>query len=361
MKQLDAFSTESSCWEALVQRNSEADGLFVCGVLTTGIYCRPCCPSRLPNRENVRFFNTWWQAEQAGFRPCKRCTPQLFNKPETSVKAIIQACKMIEEAEQPPSLRQLADAAGLSPYYFHRLFKKIVGVTPKQYATQEKVERVRGNLQQGTTVTEAIYNAGYEASSRFYETSTASLGMNPSIYRHGGRGVSIRYATVQSYLGWVLVGATEKGICKIDFGNTPEILQANLKADFPQAELQDNDPNFNAIVAKVLALIESPHQGLELPLDIQGTAFQRRVWLALQDIPSGSTASYTEIAARIGNPKAARAVAQACASNHLAIAVPCHRVVRSNGDLGGYRWGIDRKRAILAREANTKNLMTLRR
>jgi len=274
MKQLDAFSTELSRWEALVQRNSEADSFFVCGVLTTGIYCRPSCPSRLPNRKNVRFFNTWQQAEQAGFRPCKRCTPQLSNKPETS---------------------------------------------------------------------------------------TASLGMNPSIYQHGGRGVSIRYSIVQSYLGWVLVGATEKGICKIDFGNTPEILQAKLKADFPQAEVQDNDPTFNAIVAKVLALIEAPGQGLELPLDIQGTAFQRRVWLTLQDIPSGLTASYTEIAARIGNPKAARAVAQACASNHLAVAVPCHRVVRSNGDLGGYRWGIDRKRAILAREANTKNLMTLPR
>jgi len=274
MKQLDAFSTELSRWEALVQRNSEADGLFVCSVITTGIYCRPSCPSRLPNRKNVRFFNTRRQAEQAGFRPCKRCTPQLSNKPETS---------------------------------------------------------------------------------------TASLGMNPSIYRHGGRGVSIRYAIVQSYLGWVLIGATEKGICKIDFGNTPEILQANLKADFPQAELQDNDPTFNIIVAKILALLEAPHQGLELQLDIQGTAFQRRVWLALQDIPSGSTASYTEIAARIGNPKAARAVAQACASNQIAVAVPCHRVVRSNGTLGGYRWGIERKWAILEREANAKNLMTLRR
>jgi len=274
MKQLDAFSTELSRWEALVQRNSEADGLFVCSVITTGIYCRPSCPSRLPNRENVRFFNTWWQAEQAGFRPCKRCTPQLSNKPETS---------------------------------------------------------------------------------------TASLGMNPSIYQHGGRGVSIRYAIVQSYLGWVLIGATEKGICKIDFGNTPEILQANLRAKFPQAELQDNDPTLNIIVAKILALLEAPHQGLELQLDIQGTAFQRRVWLALQDIPSGSTASYTEIAARIGNPKAARAVAQACASNQIAVAVPCHRVVRSNGTLGGYRWGIERKWAILEREANAKNLMTLRR
>jgi O-6-methylguanine DNA methyltransferase len=274
MKHLDAFSTKLSRWEALVQRNSEADNFFMCGVLTTGIYCRPSCPSRLPNRKNVRFFNTWQQAEQAGFRPCKRCTPQLSNKPETS---------------------------------------------------------------------------------------TASLGMKSLIYRHGGRGVSIRYAIVQSYLGWVLVAVTEKGICKIDFGNTPEILQAKLKADFPQAEVQDNDPNFDAIVAKVLAFLEAPDQGLELPLDIQGTAFQRRVWLALQDIPSGSTASYTEIAARIGSPKAARAVAQACASNHLAVTVPCHRVVRSNGDLGGYRWGIDRKRAILDREANAKNLMTLRR
>ncbi len=352
MKLTSDFTSESSRWQAVVQRNPQSDGAFVYGVVTTGIYCRPICPSRMPNRENVRFFDNWQMAEETGFRPCKRCTPQVSNAPNTAVDAVAQACKIIEEAEQEPSLNQLADAVGLSSYHFHRLFKKTVGVTPKQYAMEKRLNRVRSNLQQNSTVTKAVYEAGYESGSRFYERATTSLGMKPSEYQKGGEGISIRYAIVQSYLGWVLVAATERGVCQIDFGDTPEILQKRLKTNFPKAKLQDNDSAFTTIIAQILAFLESPKQGFKLPLDVQGTAFQRRVWAALQTIQPGSTASYAEIAKLIGNPNAARAVAQACASNNIAVVIPCHRVVRSNGDLGGYRWGIERKRAILEREAN---------
>lgn len=354
MKHSLPFSTELTRWEAVGQRSPQADGFFVYGVSTTGIYCRPVCPSRRPKRENVEFFETWQAAEQAGFRPCKRCIPQSPDEADESLKVIMQACQIIEEAEQAPTLQQLADAVGLSQYHFHRLFKRIVGVTPKQYAAEKRLDRVRTQLQEGATVTDAIYNAGFESSSRFYETATSSLGMKPKEYRSGGQGVSIRYAIVQSYLGWVLVAATDRGICRIDFGDAPEILRKHLKTRFPQAELQANDPNFQKLVAQVLGFLEKPEQGLGLPLDIQGTAFQRRVWTALQNIPAGATASYGDIAAQIGNPKAARTVAQACASNNIAVAIPCHRVIRRDGELGGYRWGVERKRAILERESDER-------
>ena len=345
-----SFSTDSARWAALVARDLQANGRFVYGVMTTGIYCRPICPSRRPNRENVQFFNNSAEAEQANFRPCKRCTPHLANQPDTGMTAVIRACHIIEEAEQPPTLNQLANAVGLSPYYFHRLFKKIVGVTPKQYTNQKRLERVRLQLQQDDTVTTAIYNAGYESSSRFYAQANATLGMKPSKFQRGGQGITIHFAIVPSYLGWVLVAATEQGICQIDFGDTPDALHTRLQTNFPQATLETGDADFEAIVAQVLAFLDAPDQNLTLPLDIQGTAFQQRVWAALQNIPVGTTASYAEVATHIGQPKAARAVAQACAANRLAVAIPCHRVVRSNGELGGYRWGIERKQTLLDRE-----------
>lgn len=350
MRNTASFVTESSRWQAVVDRDAQADGAFVYAVTTTGIYCRPGCSSRMPKRDNVRFFATWQAAEAGGFRPCKRCTPQLAGAPDTATGAVTRACAIIESAEKTPTLQQLADAVGLSPSYFHRLFKKAVGVTPKQYAVQKRLERVRANIRQDDTITDAIYNAGYESSSRFYETATPALGMKPSTYRNGGADVVIRYAVARSYLGWVLVAATAKGICRIDFDDVPDALRARLRTDFPQAQLVDDDADFSDVVAQVLTFLGQPERGLALPLDIQGTAFQRRVWLALQDIPVGATVSYGDIAARTGNPKAARAVAQACAANNIAIAIPCHRVVRKDGDLGGYRWGIDRKRAVLERE-----------
>jgi AraC family transcriptional regulator of adaptative response/methylated-DNA-[protein]-cysteine methyltransferase len=351
MTPITDFSSDTDRWQAIAQRDSRADGAFVYGVATTGIYCRPGCASRTPRRENVRYFDDGPTAEAAGFRPCKRCTPQAAHAPNPTIEAVAQACKIIDEAEREPSLAQLAAAVGLSVYHFQRLFRKTVGVTPKQYAMEKRLGRVRDNLQQNSTVTEAVYEAGYESGSRFYETATAALGMKPADYQKGGEGLLIRYAVVQSYLGWVLIAATAHGICRIDFGDAPDTLLTRLTATFPEADLQGDDPAFTTMAAQTLVFLESPREGLALPLDIQGTAFQRRVWSALQEIQPGVTASYADIARRIGQPTAARAVAQACAANNIAVAIPCHRVVRSDGDLGGYRWGVERKRAILAREA----------
>jgi AraC family transcriptional regulator of adaptative response/methylated-DNA-[protein]-cysteine methyltransferase len=260
-------------------------------------------------------------------------------------------CELIEASEEPPTLVELAGAVGLSPSYLHRLFKAAVGVTPKQYAMEKRLGHVRERLQaDDATVTEALYEAGFGSSSRFYEDITEKLGMKPSEYRDGGQGMRIHSAVAQSYLGWVQVAATAKGICAIDLADSPDDLRERLRARFPKAGLVEDDPNFRALVSQVLSFLESPQDGLDLPLDVQGTAFQRRVWLALREIPPGSTASYGEIAARIGNPKAARAVAGACASNPVAVAIPCHRVVRSDGELGGYRWGQERKSRLLVQE-----------
>ena len=345
------YDTEQARWEAVVARAAEADGQFFYGVSTTGIYCRPVCASRLPNRANVHFFDDALAAEAAGYRPCKRCNPGASEQVDPSVQAIIHACRIIEEAETPPSLEELSGAVGLSKYHFHRLFKKITGVTPKKYASEIRAERVRGELQKETAVTDAIYNAGFESSSRFYETAGASLGMTPREYSRGGAGRSIRYAIVQSYLGWVLIAATAQGICRIDFDDSAEPLRERLQSSFAQADLLSGDAEFEETVNQVLHFLERPQTGLDLPLDIQGTAFQQRVWAALREIPAGLTASYGEVAAQIGRPSASRAVAGACAANHIAVAVPCHRVIRSDGGLGGYRWGTARKRQILQREA----------
>jgi AraC family transcriptional regulator of adaptative response/methylated-DNA-[protein]-cysteine methyltransferase len=349
------FTSKESRWEAVLQRNPRADGAFVYAVQTTGIFCRPACASRLPKRENVRFFDTWQAAEEAGFRPCKRCRPQTAKTQSDVLEIVTKACRMIEEADKEPTLKQLADGAGLSPYHFHRLFKKTVGITPKQYAKQHRLGQVRSRLRGDSTVTNAIYQAGYGSSSRFYENAEASLGMKPSEYQQGGEGMLIHYAIVQSYLGWVLVAYTERGICRIDFDDRRKILETRLENIFPKAKLQSDDPSSTAVIAQTLAFLEAPETGLGLPLDVQGTAFQQRVWQALQNIRAGETASYGEIAAQIGSPKSARAVAQACASNPVAVAIPCHRVVKRNGELGGYRWGIERKQTLLAREAHRSN------
>jgi AraC family transcriptional regulator of adaptative response/methylated-DNA-[protein]-cysteine methyltransferase len=347
---MNPYSNEQARWEALVRRDRRADGAFVYGVVTTGVYCRPACSSRQPNRENVRFFDTAEEAEDAGFRPCKRCNPRSSVGQDTHAEAITRACELIDESDEPPTLAELANEVGLSPSYLHRLFKRMVGVTPKQYAMEKRLGDVRDRLQADATVTEAFYEAGFGSSSRFYENITAKLGMKPSEYRDGGQGMRIHSAVAQSYLGWVQVAATAKGICAIDLADSPDDLRERLHARFPKASLVGNDPGFGVVLSQVLAFLESPQEGLDLPLDVQGTAFQRRVWLALREIPPGSTVSYGEIAARIGNPQAARAVAGACASNPIAVAIPCHRVVRSDGELGGYRWGQQRKSKLLEQE-----------
>lgn len=344
------FAGDDERWAAVVARDSRADGRFFYSVLTTGVYCRPSCAARLPRRENVRFHASCAAAERAGFRPCKRCRPNERPAAEQRAAAVAKACRLIEEAEELPGLDALAAAAGMSRFHFHRVFKSVTGVTPKSYAAAHRAERVRDELARGGTVTEAIYGAGFNSSGRFYAKSAEVLGMKPRSFRDGGAGAAIRFALGECSLGSILVAATDKGVCAILFGDDPEALLRELQDRFPRAQLIGGDGAFEQLVAKVVGFVEAPALGLDLPLDLRGTAFQQRVWQALRAIPPGSTASYAEIARRIGDPRSVRAVAQACAANPVAVAIPCHRVVRRDGALAGYRWGVERKRALLERE-----------
>jgi AraC family transcriptional regulator of adaptative response/methylated-DNA-[protein]-cysteine methyltransferase len=338
-------------WARIVARDRAADESFVYSVETTGVYCRPSCAARLANPKNVRFHATAAAAEAAGFRPCKRCKPGGPSLQAQYAAIIASACRMIEAAEELPSLAALAEAAGLSAFHFHRVFKAVTGVTPKAYAVAHRTAQVRQELSRTATVTEAIYGAGFNSNGRFYEAADRMLGMTPSDYRAGGEGAEIRFAVGACSLGAILVATSERGVCAILIGDDPEALVRDLQDRFPRARMIGGDAAFEEWVAKVVGFVEAPALGLDLPLDVRGTAFQQRVWQALRDIPAGSTASYTEIAQRIGAPKAVRAVAQACAANPVAVAIPCHRVVRTDGALSGYRWGIERKRALLDREA----------
>jgi len=346
-----ASSHDDLWWDALRRRDPAYDGAFFVAVRTTGVYCRPSCKSRPARRENVSFFPTAATAERAGYRACKRCRPDRLGAPDPQVEAVKRACATIASAEEAPSLADLAASAGLSPFHFHRVFKKVAGVTPKAYAAQMRAGRAAENLGKAVTVTEAIYDAGFNSSSRFYETATARLGMTPTAARRGGESATIRFAIGESSLGAVLVAATEKGVAAIMLGDDPDALARALQDRFPRADLIGGDAGFERWVAAVVGLVEAPGQRLDVPLDIRGTAFQQRVWQALRAIPPGRTATYAEVAWAVGQPKAVRAVAQACAANPLAVAIPCHRVVRTDGDLSGYRWGVDRKRKLLDREA----------
>jgi AraC family transcriptional regulator, regulatory protein of adaptative response / methylated-DNA-[protein]-cysteine methyltransferase len=345
------FVTADERWAAVMRRDVAADGRFYYSVRTTGVYCRPTCAARLARRENVAFHATCAEAEAAGFRPCKRCRPNEAALAERRAAAVAGACRLIEEAEEAPSLDALAKAAGLSRFHFHRVFKAVTGVTPKAYADAHRARRVRDELAQRETVTEAIYGAGFNSSGRFYAAAAGLLGMTPTEFRAGGEGASIRFAVGECSLGSILVAATEKGVCTIHFGDDPDALVRDLQDHFPKAQLIGGDARFEQLVAQVVAFVEAPAQALDLPLDVRGTAFQQRVWQALREIPVGSTATYAAIAERIGEPRAIRAVARACASNKIALAIPCHRVVRTDGALSGYRWGVERKRALLEREA----------
>jgi AraC family transcriptional regulator of adaptative response/methylated-DNA-[protein]-cysteine methyltransferase len=338
-------------WAAVLARDPHADGTFYYAVRTTGVYCRPSCASRRAKPEHVLFFGTRAAAEQAGFRACLRCRPDQPPLAAQHAEKVAAACRQIEAAERPPSLAELARAAKLSPFHFHRVFRAITGLTPKAYAAAHRAKRVRTELRRSATVTAAIFDAGFESGGQFYASSTRLLGMRPSDYRAGGRDTQIRFAIGQCSLGAILVARTAKGICAILLGENADSLVRELQDRFAQAQLIGGDAEFEQWVAKVVGLVEQPAVGLDLPLDVRGTAFQMRVWQALMQIPSGSTASYTEIARRIGAPKSTRAVAQACAANPLAVAIPCHRVVRTDGALSGYRWGVARKRALLDREA----------
>ncbi len=348
----DAFATDAARREAVRRRDPAADGAFVYSVATTGVYCRPSCAARPARTENVAFHASREDAERAGFRPCKRCRPDLPPRAEREAALVAEACRAIEAAEEPVPLSALAAAAGLSAPHFHRLFRRVAGVTPKAYADARRQSRVQASLHDGAAVTAAMYDAGFNSSGRFYEAADGMLGMTPSAFRAGGEGEVIRHAVGHGTLGTVLVAATARGICAILLGDDPGALLDDLAARFPRARLRPADPEFAAQVAQVVAFVDAPGESaaFPLPLDIRGTAFQRRVWEALRAIPPGTTLSYGEVAARIGKPAAVRAVASACRANALAVAVPCHRVVSADGSLAGYRWGVSRKRRLLARE-----------
>ncbi len=341
------FATEERRWTAVVERDAAAEGAFFYAVRSTGVVCRPGCASRTPKRANVAFFDTLEAAERAGYRPCKRCTPGERSPQERLAEQVVRACRRLEDEEPEPTLDALAAEAGLSRAHFQRAFKRLVGLTPKQYARTRRGERFRTSLGRATSVTEAIYDAGFGSSSRAYEGNGDRLGMTPSAYRKGAAGLAIRYGVATCSLGWLVVAATDRGVCSIEFGDEPAELPTRLQARFPGAQVVEGGPDFVRVVEQVVAFVEAPSVGLDLPLDIRGTAFQQRVWDALRQVPPGTTVGYAELAARIGRPEAARAVAGACAANGLAVAVPCHRVVRADGQLSGYRWGVERKRALL--------------
>jgi AraC family transcriptional regulator of adaptative response/methylated-DNA-[protein]-cysteine methyltransferase len=344
---------EDARWAAVAARDRAFDGTFYYSVETTGVYCRPSCPSRLANRSSVRFYATRAAAEAAGFRPCKRCKPDQPALEEQHAAKVAEACRLIETADESPKLNVLAEAVGLSAYHFHRLFKAIVGVTPKAYAVAYRNKRVRERLDRSTTVTEAIYEAGFGSNGRFYANASQVLGMTPTAFRGGGTNAEIKFAVADCSLGSILVAASGRGVCAIFLGDDPEALLRDLEGRFPKAKLIGGDRQFETLAAKVIAFVEAPRPSFDLPLDIRGTAFQHRVWQALRAIPVGATASYAEIADRIGRPKAVRAVARACGANPIAVGIPCHRVVRTDGSLSGYRWGIARKRTLLGREAKS--------
>ena len=347
-----AATTRDPRWSAVVARDPDADGRFVYAVRTTGVYCRPSCAARTARPENVEFHASPSAAEQAGFRPCKRCRPDEPPRSERDAACVADLCRLIEHADEAPRLDALARHAGLSPWHVHRLFKTFTGLTPKAYAAAHRARRVRAGLARGATVTDAVYGAGYNSNGRFYAEADAVLGMTPSRYRAGGADTEIRFAVGQCTLGAILVAASARGVCAISLGDDPQALVRELQDRFAHAELVGGDAGFEALVAQVVGLVEAPGLGVELPLDVRGTAFQVRVWQALREIPAGTTLSYGELARRIGVPRAVRAVAGACAANALAVAIPCHRVVRTDGGLSGYRWGVERKRALLAREAS---------
>lgn len=342
-------------WARIVARDKNADGSFWYSVLTTGVYCRPSCPSRTANPKNVRLHATLAEAKATGFRPCKRCNPDGGSANDVVASLVAKACRLIESSEEELPLNTLAASVGRSPSHFHRLFKATTGLTPKEYADAHRAARIREGLMKNMSVTEAIYDAGFNSSGRFYEKSKELLGMTPTQFRSGGVAEEINFALGQTTLGAILVASSKRGVVAILLGDDPEKLLRDLQDRFPRAELIGADKEYEKLVARVVGLIETPAQGLGLPLDIRGTAFQRRVWRALQKISAGTTVSYAEVAKMIGSPKSVRAVAGACAANNIAVAIPCHRVVRTDGSLSGYAWGIARKRELIDRESQQQS------
>jgi len=347
---LDASPTEDWRWMAVLDRDAAADGQFVYAVTSTRIYCRPTCPSRRPHRRHVRFFATPTAAEAGGYRACRRCRPA--EREPDSLRQVREARRYLDEhLDETVTLDRLGRVVGLSPWHLQRTFKRITGVTPRAYAGGRRMERMKSRLKDGDSVTRATYEAGYSSPSRVYDQSPGRLGMTPGAYQRGGPGVRIRFTTVPTALGVVLVAATDIGLCSVTLGDDAGQLEAALRREYPAATIDRHDDELRRWAGAVVARMAG-HEAERLPLDVGGTTFQLRVWEALQRIPTGSTRTYAEIAREIGQPSAARAVARACASNRLALVIPCHRVVRGDGGLGGYRWGVERKRELLAREGS---------
>jgi len=348
MSTTQPFATDAARWRAVVARNAAARGAFFYAVRTTGVYCRPDCSARRPGRANVEFHATAAEAERAGFRPCRHCRPEQAAEPDRIIAA---ACRTLAEAQAAPTLHALAAAAGLSPFHFHHRFRAATGVTPRAYFAAARRKRLQDELAGAGTVTEAFYGAGFGSSAGFYARARAELGMRPKRALAAGSGEQIRYAVAHSSLGPVLVAGSRSGVCAIALGDDAAALERDLRKRFAGATLDDGNAAFARLVRSVVALVDDPARGHTLPLDVRGTAFQQRVWQALQLVPAGKTSSYAELARRLGVPRSVRAVARAVASNALAVAVPCHRAVRSDGSLAGYRWGVERKKKLLALEA----------
>ncbi|HVF48936.1 MAG TPA: bifunctional DNA-binding transcriptional regulator/O6-methylguanine-DNA methyltransferase Ada [Pyrinomonadaceae bacterium] len=340
-------------WHIVETKNAEFDGAFFFGVSSTGIYCKPSCASRRPKRENTRFFASCSEAESEGFRACLRCRPQAENTRSTNAEIVMQACRIIENKfDDDISLESLAAELNVSPSHLQRTFKQTLGISPKEFAGMQRLNNFKKEVRQ-SDVTTAMYGSGFGSSRALYEKATQNLGMTPATYRKGGRNLDISYATAESSLGKMLVAATERGVCAVAFGETEEQLEANLAREFPAAKLQPDEGSLQTHVRAIIAYLDGQRRTLDLPLDLQATAFQLQVWTELRRIPYGETRSYKEIAESIGNAKAVRAVARACASNPVALVNPCHRVVGANGALSGYRWGVERKKILLEREQST--------
>lgn len=350
MKKISLYDSDNSRWQAVVDRDKCADGRFYYAVSTTGIFCRPGCSSKLPNRENVEYFETVVDAERAGYRPCKRCNPAGEIRSRILEQKIVDACRKIERSDKPITLETLAKDAGLSSYHFHRLFKKIVGVTAKAYSSSHRSRRFRTTLKSSESVTDAIFDSGYSSTSTVYTSRGDHLAMKPKEYRAGGKGITIEYGVAECSLGWIIVAATDRGICAIEFGDDPKALIPQIQQRFPAAVINQAGSGFKQVIEDVVAFVNTPVSSFNLPLDIQGTVFQQKVWNILKEIEPGKTLSYTEVAEKIGNPNAVRAVATACAANKLAVVIPCHRVISKSGKISGYRWGVERKKTLLENE-----------
>jgi AraC family transcriptional regulator of adaptative response/methylated-DNA-[protein]-cysteine methyltransferase len=356
MLNMNLKANDDQLWQAVVAKDARYDGQFVFAVSSTGVYCRPSCPSRRAHRERVSFFNLPEAAEQAGFRACLRCQPQRARVLDPQVELVQRVCRLLDSDESETlKLAELASHAGLSAFHLQRTFKRVMGISPRQYLTARKFGNFKALVRKGESVTDSLYESGFNSSSRLYEHASEELGMTPATYSRGGRGVNISYTIVPSSMGRLLVAVTERGVCAVQMADDDAELEKDLREEFPQAEIKRDDSALREPVEKILDHLDKSEPRLDLPLDIRATAFQRQVWERLRSIPYGETVSYAEVAKALGKPGAVRAVGRACATNPVALVIPCHRVVREDKSLGGYRWGLDRKKKLLEHERRAGN------